>query len=108
VGVYFFDASAAVKRYAEETGTDWIRALTSPLQGHFLYIARVSEVEVTSALARKRHQGAIDTTRAGAALAQFRKDLAHDYRVVEWKWARKSGSPALLMITALLRLETTR
>jgi uncharacterized protein len=83
VAVYFLDTSAVVKRYVQEIGTAWIRGLADPSAGHFLYLARITDVEVTSAIARRRGQAGLTTGQAGAALNQFRLDLAQDYRIAE-------------------------
>ena len=48
-----------VKRYVTETGSDWIRALTDPAARNPLVIARVTWVEVLSALARRQREGSI-------------------------------------------------
>jgi predicted nucleic acid-binding protein len=82
VAIYFVDTSAVIKRYVQEPGTAWIRNLADPVTGHFLYVARITDVEMTAALARCRAVGP-DPDRASTALAQFRKDFAQDYRVVE-------------------------
>jgi predicted nucleic acid-binding protein len=83
VAVYFFDSSALVKRYAQETGSDWIVALTEPSAGHSLYIARITAVEVVSALSRRQRGGSISESDASTAMAAFRHDLTHQYRVIE-------------------------
>jgi len=59
VAVYFPDTSAAVKRYVQETGSSWIRNLTNPVAGHFLYVARITDVEMTAAIARRRRLGSL-------------------------------------------------
>ena len=46
MAAYFLDTSAVVKAYVQETGTSWIRNLAAPASGHFLYLARIAEVEV--------------------------------------------------------------
>lgn len=51
---YFLDSSALVKRYVQETGTAWVRGLTRRNARHDLYVARITAVEVTSAIARRR------------------------------------------------------
>jgi uncharacterized protein len=61
VAAYFLDSSAVMKRYVQETGTVWVRALTASGTGNFFYLARI----------------------AVAALRQFRRDFGQDYRVVE-------------------------
>jgi uncharacterized protein len=83
VAAYFLDTSAVVKRYVQETGTSWIRNLAAPTNGHFLYEARIADVEVAAALARRRQQASLRPAEAAAGLSQFRRDLAQDYRVME-------------------------
>ncbi len=80
---YFLDTSAVVKRYVQETGTAWIRTLAAPATGHFLYLARITEVEGTAALARRRGQPGLSVPQAQGALALFRQDLVQDYRIAE-------------------------
>jgi uncharacterized protein len=82
VAVYFLDTSAAVKRYVLEPGSAWTRNLTDPAAGHFLYIARITDVEMTSAIARRR-QSTPTLTQAASALNRFRQDFAQQYRIVE-------------------------
>ena len=83
VADYFLDSSAVVKRYVQETGTAWIRALAAPAAGNFIYLARIAEVEVTAALARRRGQPGLSVVQARAALGLFRQDFAQDYRIAE-------------------------
>jgi uncharacterized protein len=83
VAVYFFDSSALVKRYSQETGSEWILALTEPAAGHSLYIARITAVEVVSALTRRQRGGSVSGIDAATAMADFRHDLSHQYRVIE-------------------------
>ena len=47
------------------------------------YLARISEVEVTSALARRRGEPGLSVAQAREALGLFRQDFAQDYRIVE-------------------------
>jgi uncharacterized protein len=53
VVVYFFDSSAIVKRYLIETGTAWVGSITDLAAGNRVYLARVTLVEVISAITRK-------------------------------------------------------
>ena len=50
---YFFDSSALVKRYVNEAGTDWVTSLIDPATGHEIFLARISGVEVVSAIKRR-------------------------------------------------------
>jgi uncharacterized protein len=83
VADYFLDSSAIVKRYVLETGTAWVRTLAAPATGNFLYLARITEVEVASALARRRGQPGLSVAQARGALGLFRQDFAQDYRIAE-------------------------
>jgi len=83
VSLYFLDSSALVKRYVTETGSAWISALTDPENRNPLIIARITWVEVLSALARRQREGSLtpdDVTRATLA---FRYDLDMQYQVAE-------------------------
>ena len=80
---YSLHTSAVVKRYVQETGTAWIKTMVAPATGHFLYLARISEVEVTSALARRRGQPGLSVAQAREAFGLFRQDFAQDYRIAE-------------------------
>jgi predicted nucleic acid-binding protein len=83
VPAYFLDTSTVVKRYVQESGTLWVQALADPAASHFLFIARISDVEMTAAIARRRHLGSLSATEAARALAAFQQDFAQQYRIVE-------------------------
>jgi predicted nucleic acid-binding protein len=83
VTVYYFDSSGLVKRYLQETGTAWIRSLSRRGTTDPIYVARITAVEVCSAVARRAHSGSLPPARAAVALARFRKHLIGRYRVVE-------------------------
>ena len=51
---YFVDSSALVKRYVLETGTAWVRGITRRRSSTDIFIALITAVEVTSAIARRR------------------------------------------------------
>jgi uncharacterized protein len=55
VVVYFFDSSAIVKRYLIETGTAWVGSITDLAAGNKVYLARVTLVEVISAIALRAY-----------------------------------------------------
>ena len=83
MAVYVVDSSALVKRYVREIGTAWICGLMDPTEGHILYIAGITGVEVVSALTRQTRGGALTPTDAAQALAQFRQDFARQYQIVD-------------------------
>ncbi len=56
MAAYFFDSSALAKRFIRETGTAFVLSRLRPSAHHAIYAARLTEVEVCAALAR-RHKG---------------------------------------------------
>ena len=51
----FFEMSALVKRHVIEFSSAWVRSLVHAKAAHDLSIARVTTVEVTSAITRRQH-----------------------------------------------------
>jgi predicted nucleic acid-binding protein len=83
VAAFFLDSSALVKRYVPEAGSEWVTSLTKPATRHGVYVARISLVEIISALARRARSADISTSDVAAAQAQLGLDFAKRYRVVE-------------------------
>ena len=82
MAAYFFDSSAIVKRYVQETGTQWVSDIIDPLTGNEIYLARITGVEVVSALVRRERDGTISTQAVTIALAQFHKDFTGEYQLL--------------------------
>jgi predicted nucleic acid-binding protein len=81
VSVYFLDTSALVKRYIDETGSAWLRAIVDPALSPFLVISQLL-VEVHSALNRRLREGTMsqgDYTRTKHA---FRGDCQNEYNLI--------------------------
>jgi len=78
---YFLDTSALVKLYHEEPSSEVIEALAADLAVE-LSVSEVARVELHSALVRKRRDGQLTDTALQEALACFRDDAAHRFRVV--------------------------
>lgn len=85
MAAYFFDSSALVKRYVNETGTLWVTSLIDPLAGHEIFLARISGVEVLSAIKRRERVGTTSPQDAQAAISNFRGDFAVFFTVLEIK-----------------------
>lgn len=85
MAVYFFDSSALVKRYANEAGTGWVKAITDPTVPNKIYIAEITGVEVISAIRRKARQRTISQADALAAIADFKHDFSSQYKVFKIK-----------------------
>lgn len=83
MSIYFLDSSALVKRYVTETGSSWIKALTDPDAHNPLIIARITWVEVLSALARRQREGSLASDGVVLAIHTFRYDLNTQYQVSE-------------------------
>ncbi len=77
---YYVDSSALVKRYVNETGSDWLQTLCAPAAGHTLALAHIGLVEVAAALAMKVRQGMLDATMRDALL----RDVQHDATLQYW------------------------
>jgi uncharacterized protein len=83
VAAYFVDSSALVKRYVQEVGSSWVRRLTHRGTANLIYLARITSVEVTSAVARRGKGRSLTSPRASSVLHRFRKHFAGRYTVVE-------------------------
>ena len=83
MAAYFFDSSAIVKRYVQETGTAWVRRVTRHGRPDRIYLARITAVETTSAVARRRRGGSLTAARVRSMLTRFRSHLANRYRILE-------------------------
>jgi predicted nucleic acid-binding protein len=80
---YFADSSALVKRYVEETGTSWVRRLTRRSPSTVIYVARITAVEVISAVARRRKGQMLTTAKASSIRRRFGQHLDGRYTVIE-------------------------
>jgi uncharacterized protein len=101
VAICYFDSSAIVKRYARETGTAWVISLLDPAAGNTIYLARITAVEVISAFARRQRGNMLSGPDAAKAIADFRTDLANQYRLIELTSALVSRAMTLAEMHAL-------
>lgn len=80
MAAYYLDASAAVKAYSREMGSERVREiLENAVEVH---MSRVGVVEVAAALFKKTKTGEMRVEEAEAALEEFRLDVESIYRVV--------------------------
>lgn len=82
MGAYYCDSSALVKRYANETGSLWVRSLTDPQAGNDIFIAHITGIEVVAAIARKTHMGDIPEHDATTTIRTFKSHFATQYQIV--------------------------
>jgi predicted nucleic acid-binding protein len=80
---YYFDSSALVKRYVNETGSSWVCGLFDPALEHEAFIAAITPVEIVAAITRRARGEAMTPIDAVTARTQFRTDLRTSYQVVE-------------------------
>ena len=80
---YFLDASAVVKRYAEEAGSAWVRQITDPQAQNTILLAEITLVEVTAALAAKqRAPKGITLEQRNRVLSRFFQDCDEHFTLV--------------------------
>lgn len=80
---YYLDTSALSKRYVQEIGTVWVRTLVAPGAGHTLLTARLTMVEVYSALARRQREGSVLMADYAIAAQAFTTHSVTEYEFVE-------------------------
>jgi len=83
VAAYFFDSSALVKRFARETGTSWVINLLKPTNGNRIYIARITYVEVISAIIRRVKGNSLSQADGAKAVRRFRRAFEQNLLKVE-------------------------
>lgn len=115
---YYIDASALVKRYADEVGSAWIRQMTDPATQHTILIAEITLAEIAAALAaKKRAPGGITQEQRDRVMSRFLQDCEEHYlllpvdrpvidRAVELtQHHRLRGYDAVQLATALVACE---
>jgi len=80
---YFLDASAVVKRYADEAGSTWIRQLTGPQAQNTILLAEITLAEVAAALAAKhRAPKGITLEQRDRVLSRFLQDCEDHFALL--------------------------
>ena len=85
---YFFDASALVKVYVHEPGSQWVRQVLRPREMR-VFVSPLSGPEVLAAITRKSRVGEIDDKTKSAGARAFRTDYRH-------RFAHTTLSPAVI------------
>jgi predicted nucleic acid-binding protein len=80
---YYADSSALVKRHVYETGTAWMQALADPMTGNVIMTARVSMVEVYSALNRRLREAHLSLVDYAQLATDFATFCSTEYQLVE-------------------------
>ncbi|MBW3624216.1 MAG: type II toxin-antitoxin system VapC family toxin [Armatimonadetes bacterium] len=79
---FFFDSSGLAKRYAQETGTDWVRSVTDPGSGNRILISEITKVEVVNALMKKERTGEMTADEVELSTNRFLLHLRDQYHLV--------------------------
>ena len=80
---FFLDSSVLVKRYLTETGSDWVRGLTSPEAENTVVVAEITLVEVAAALAaRHRAPSGISLSERDNAINLLARHFTTEYQLV--------------------------
>ena len=79
---YYLDASALVKRYVDEVGSDWLRTTIASGQPSLLFTSRMTIVEVISAFARRARDGSLAFEELAIARDAFRGDCLNEYQIM--------------------------
>ena len=80
---YFLDASAVVKRYADEAGSAWVRQITDPQAQNTILLSEITLAEVTAALAAKqRAPKGITLEHRNRVLSRFFQDCDEHFTLV--------------------------
>ena len=116
---YYLDASALVKRYADEVGSPWVRQITDRATQHSILLAEITLAEVATALAAKhRAPRGISQEQRDRALSRFLQDcdehfllLPVDLPVIDCAVAltrshRLRGYNSVQLATALVTSDT--
>ena len=93
---YYLDASAMVKRYVNEQGSEWMRATMDSEEETLLFTSRMTIVEVISASSRRVREGTLTLQDSVSARDMFRSDCLDDYQVMPPSLAVVDQACALL------------
>lgn len=80
---FFCDSSAIVKRYVNETGSNFVDNLADVRSGNVILLSRITRLEVAAAIARRLKNASLSASDAQNALAAFQHDLTNNYFTVE-------------------------
>ncbi len=79
---YYFDSSALVKNYVQETGTGWVQTLISPSSGNEVLTALITGAEIVAALTRRVRTGQTPQVDATLAINAFQYDFQTRFKPI--------------------------
>lgn len=81
--MYYADTSVLVKRHIAEVGSAWVASLADPTVGNAIVTARITLVEIYSALNRRVREGTLQPTDYRTTANDVAAVFATEYQVVE-------------------------
>ncbi|MEO7911181.1 MAG: type II toxin-antitoxin system VapC family toxin [Roseiflexaceae bacterium] len=93
---FYADSSVLIKRHIREVGTDWVQALADPAIGNAITTARVSIVEVWSALNRRAREGNLAPSDYTRSTVDFAALSATEYTLIDLTAGIATRAQALL------------
>ncbi|MFO7697611.1 MAG: type II toxin-antitoxin system VapC family toxin [Anaerolineae bacterium] len=81
--MYYADASALVKHYVQEPGSDRVRTICTPGAGHMVAVAQIGLVEVAAALGMKHRRGQLTAADRDELLSDLQRDGRTYYVLVD-------------------------
>ncbi len=82
MSAYYLDASALVKRYVDETGSDWLRTIMTHADDLLLFTSRMAIIEVMSAFTRRVRDNSLTIADFASACDAFRGDCLDEYQIM--------------------------
>ncbi|MDM8535473.1 type II toxin-antitoxin system VapC family toxin [Desulfobacterales bacterium HSG17] len=79
----YFDTSALVKRYVEETGSQWVNALLISLRTLTIFTSQLTVVETTCAFSRRMREGTLSSKDYEKLMTAFGYDTTYRYIVAD-------------------------
>jgi len=79
----FFDSSAIVKYYVDESGSDYVKNLIVSINKNTIFVTRVTKVEVTAVFARQLKARRLTQSYVDNAVRVFHHHFTSKYFVVE-------------------------
>jgi uncharacterized protein len=76
---FFLDSSALVKRYVSENGTSRVRDILRKSAQNRIFVAQITPVEMTSALARRVREKSLDAKTMQALQRGIAHHMTHNY-----------------------------
>ncbi|MFQ5613287.1 MAG: type II toxin-antitoxin system VapC family toxin [Anaerolineae bacterium] len=80
---YYADSSAPVKRHVHETGSAWFQMLTESTAGNVMITARISMIEVYSALNRRLREAHLSVVDYAQLVTDFTTICVTEYQLIE-------------------------